>query len=132
MSFTVIFDQCDQIGHILKVLGHKFDYKSTPNVFWHFGLFWKHPFSFVNFSNYFLGNFWKFLGHFIFTRLVTLSLMPKRHSWVSANSYGAAPSGLYSCYQFRWLGLETKVSKAYLILFVVCVLDEHQVTSNKS
>ena len=35
------FDQCDQIGRFLKVLGDKFDNKSIQTTWWHFGLFLK-------------------------------------------------------------------------------------------
>ena len=34
-------DQCDHIERFLKVLGYNFSSKSSPNVLWLFGLFWK-------------------------------------------------------------------------------------------
>ena len=60
------------------ILGDKFSYKRSPNVCWLVGLFWKHPFSLINWCSYFLGNFWKFLGYFIFQRLVTLGMRLKQ------------------------------------------------------
>ena len=33
--------QCDQIGQFKKVLCIKFSYKSSPNIYWLLGLFWK-------------------------------------------------------------------------------------------
>ena len=34
------FDQwCDQIGRFLKILGDKFSFKSSPDIWWHFGPF---------------------------------------------------------------------------------------------
>ena len=33
--------QCDQIGQVLKVRGDKFSYKSSPNIWWLLGPFWK-------------------------------------------------------------------------------------------
>ena len=65
-------EQCDQIWRFLKVFGDRFSYKSSSNVCWIFGLFWKHPFSSINCCIYLLGNFWKLLGYFIFQHLVTL------------------------------------------------------------
>ena len=74
----VRYEQSDQIGRFLKVLGDKFSYKRSPNVCWLVGLFWKHTFSLINWCSYFLGNFWKFLGYFIFQRLVTLGMRLKQ------------------------------------------------------
>ena len=34
-------DQCDQIGRFFKVFGNTFSYKSSPNIWWLLGLFWK-------------------------------------------------------------------------------------------
>ena len=31
--------QCDKIGRFLKILGGKFSFKSSPNVWWHLGHF---------------------------------------------------------------------------------------------
>ena len=36
----LIWVQCDQIGRFLNVLGKKFSYKSSQNIWWLFGLFW--------------------------------------------------------------------------------------------
>ena len=46
----------------------KISYTSGPNVCWLFRQFWKHLLSCINFW----GNFWKFLGYFIFQNLFTL------------------------------------------------------------
>ena len=53
-------------------------------MFWHFGQFWKHPFSCYNCWCYFLGNFWNFLGYFIFQRLVTLKERERVGEWLIA------------------------------------------------
>ena len=61
----------------LKVLIDKISYKSSPNILWLFGPFWKHPFSCVNCCSYFLANFWKKICYFIFHSRVTLDVNTK-------------------------------------------------------
>ena len=52
--------QCVQIGWFFEWFDINFFNKSSPNIWWHFGLFWTHH------CSYFLGNFWKILAHFYF------------------------------------------------------------------
>ena len=66
------YDQCDQNGWFLKVLGDKFCSKSRPNDGPLFGHFWKTSFFCKNCRCYCLGNFWKHLGYFLLQHLVTL------------------------------------------------------------
>ena len=54
------WEQCDQIGLFLKVLGDKICCKSISNICWLLALFWKHQFS----RGCFLCNFCKILGCF--------------------------------------------------------------------
>ena len=65
------YGQCDQIGRFLKVLGDKICYKSSPNNYQIFGLFWKTSLLCKNWCGYFLGNFWKHLVYFLLQHLVT-------------------------------------------------------------
>ena len=58
--------QCDQIGRILKVLGSKFSFNTSPNIWWLFGLFWKPLIRSLNCSGLFLGLFWKNWAIFYF------------------------------------------------------------------
>ena len=74
-EFSILgFEQCDQIGQFLIVLGENFSYRSSPNVWLIFGLLWKQPFLCVNCCGHFLGNLWNFLGFFTLQYLVTLVL----------------------------------------------------------
>ena len=102
-------DQCDQIKRFLKVLFHKFAYKSSPKRLVTFGLFRNRsiyekigigdkfscknspnilklfgPFERCYYLNiiwcgYFLGNFWGKFGYFLFLRLVTLIITCQSH-----------------------------------------------------
>ena len=72
LSFSVSYTQCDQIGWFWKFLGDKLCFISSPNVWWLFGLFWKHHFLSKNSRGYFLANFWKDWATFLFQHLVTL------------------------------------------------------------
>ena len=56
--------QCDQIGRILKVLGHKFLYNSCPIKYWLFGSLWKTKLSKLNWCRYYLGNVCKIWATF--------------------------------------------------------------------
>ena len=62
--WSMIGNQCDQIGRFSKVLGEIFCFKSSPNVQWLLGYLEKGPFSDKNCFVNILGNFWKNLGHF--------------------------------------------------------------------
>ena len=44
------------LGNFLKFLATKFSYKSSPNNWWLFGLFWNYHFCSKNCCGYFLGN----------------------------------------------------------------------------
>ena len=57
---------------ILGIFGNKFNYKSSPNVLGLFGQLWKPLLFKSNWWCYFLGNFRKNLGYFLFQHLVTL------------------------------------------------------------
>ena len=66
--------QCDQDGRFLKVLVYKSCYKSSPNVWWLFGLFWQTLLLIKNWRTLLLGQLLKKLGYFLFQPLVTLLL----------------------------------------------------------
>ena len=68
--------QCDQIGWFFKVLGDKLSFKSSPNIWWLFGVFWKHYFFGKTCCGYFFGQVYKKLGYFLFLYLVTLYPTP--------------------------------------------------------
>ena len=55
----ISYEQCDQIGRFLKVLGNRKSSKRSPNDWQLFGLFWKTSLLCKNCISYFLGNFWK-------------------------------------------------------------------------
>ena len=67
------FNQCDQIGQVLKVLGDMVSINNSPNASWIFGLKWKATFLMLNYCDYFLGNFLKKIGYFLIYHLVTLA-----------------------------------------------------------
>ena len=54
--------QCDQIGRFLNDLGNKFSLKRSPNIWRHLRQFWKMGLFNLNFSGFFLGNYWKNLA----------------------------------------------------------------------
>ena len=56
--------QCDQIERFLKVLSNKVSYKSSPNVWQIFGLFWKLHFLKKLLLKLLFGISWKFFGYF--------------------------------------------------------------------
>ena len=66
--------QCDQIGQFFKVFVRNFTLK-VAQTYWDFlDFFKKHHFLILNCGGYFLGNFFKSLGYFLFQNLVTLNI----------------------------------------------------------
>ena len=63
-SLLFSWEQCDQNGRFLKVLGNKFAFKSSPKSFVYFWAIWKKIICHKNCCGYYLGNFWKHLGNF--------------------------------------------------------------------
>ena len=63
-------NQCDQIGRFSKVLGNKFYYKSSPNIWWlwHWGNFEQNR----HLVKIAVATFWAILGYLSFQHLVTL------------------------------------------------------------
>ena len=64
----VTYKQCDQIEQFLKLLGGKFSYKSSPNIWWLLGLFWNLCFFKKKLLLLLFGQLWEKFGLlFIFT-----------------------------------------------------------------
>ena len=52
----LLFSSVTRFGYLLKVLDNNFSYKSSPNIWWHFGLFWKARLFKVKLYRHYLGN----------------------------------------------------------------------------
>ena len=63
--------QSDQIGGFFKVLGDKYSFKTSPNLYWIFGYFENITFQ-VTLLRPLFCNFWKYMDYFLFQNLVTL------------------------------------------------------------
>ena len=93
-------DQRDQMGRFLKVLSQNISSKSSPNYLQLFGLSWKT--SLLNLCCYFLGKFYKHLGHFLLQHLVTLiethaEVIKTRRLWLVGSWYDGWSIAGFSC-----------------------------------
>ena len=91
-------NQCDQIGHFLKVLGVKLA-KNVAKIFMDFeGNFEKHQVLGRNSCIYFLGNFSTHLGDFLFQHLVALSEAGDIFFWRQIYKFRERHSSSFSSY----------------------------------
>ena len=72
-KFILKYNQCDQIGVFLKMLGNKVPCKRSPTILQQFWAIVKNC-TFTSYRcGYVMGNFWRKLGYFLLRHLVTLN-----------------------------------------------------------
>ena len=81
------------LGNFLKFLATKFSYKSSPNNWWLFGLFWNYHFCSKNCCGYFLGNPRKKWASFYFNIW--------SHWWQASSQWRRGHSSLLQTKYFR-------------------------------